>query len=83
MILKPNSYMDWAHNLHIGLGLYCGFILGLGLGSLWPTMNPYGSLVVKQAEKLKGVNLHGELVRRVIGECGFEVEGLFSRAECM
>ncbi|KAL6347636.1 hypothetical protein AAG906_026164 [Vitis piasezkii] len=29
------------------------------------------------------VSLHGELVRRVIGECGFEVEGLFSRAECM
>ena len=33
--------------------------------------------------KLKGVSLHGELVRRVIGECGFEVEGLFSRVECM
>ena len=33
--------------------------------------------------KLKGVSLHGELVRRVIGECGFKVEGLFSRAECM
>ncbi|KAL6339287.1 hypothetical protein AAG906_028002 [Vitis piasezkii] len=29
------------------------------------------------------VSLHGELVRRVIKECGFEVEGLFSRAECM
>ena len=27
--------------------------------------------------------MHGELVRRVIGECGFEVGGLFSIAECM
>ncbi|KAL6315909.1 hypothetical protein AAG906_013256 [Vitis piasezkii] len=40
---------------------------GPWFGFLQPTMNPYGSLVVK----------------RVIGECGFEVEGLFSRAECM
>ena len=53
MILKPNSYMAWAHKLLIGLRLYCRSILGLGLGSLQPTMNPYGSLVVKQAKNLK------------------------------
>ena len=41
------------HKLQIGLGLYCGSILGLVLGSLQPTMNPYGSLVVKKTENLK------------------------------
>ena len=57
MILKPNSYMAWAHKLQISLGLYCGSILGLGLGSLQPTMNPYGFLMVKQAEKTEGSEL--------------------------
>ena len=28
--------------------------------------------------KLKGVNLHGELVRGVIGECGFKANGALS-----
>ena len=50
VILESKSYMDWAHKLQIGLGQYFGSILGLGLGSLQPTMNPYGFLVVKQAE---------------------------------
>ena len=43
--------MVQAQKLHIDLGLYYGSILGLGLGSLWPTMNPYGFLVVKQTKK--------------------------------
>ena len=45
--------MDRAYKLQIGLGKYFGSILGLGLGYLQPTMNPYGSLVVKQAENLR------------------------------
>ena len=48
--------MDQAHKLQIGFGKCCGSILGLGLGSLQPTTNPYGFLVVKQAEKLKEVS---------------------------
>ena len=43
--------MVQAHKLKIDLGQYCGSILGLGLGSLRPTMNPYGFLVVKQIKK--------------------------------
>ena len=62
--------MAWAHKLQIGLGLYYRSILGLGLGSLQPTMNPYGSLVVKQAENLKKSTCiehwRGELLRRVL-----------------
>ena len=53
MILEPKSYMVQAHKLQLGLGQYCGSILGLGLGSLRPTMNPYGFLVVKQTTKKK------------------------------
>ena len=45
--------MVQAHKLQIDLGKYCGSILGLRLGSLWPTMNPYGFLVVKQKKKPK------------------------------
>ena len=49
--------MAQAHQLQIGFGQCCGSILGLGLGSLQPTTNPYGFLVVKQAEKkLKGMS---------------------------
>ena len=48
VILEPKSYMAQAHKLQIGLGQYFGSILGLGLGFLQPTMNPYGFLVVKQ-----------------------------------
>ena len=44
-----------------------------------PTMNPCVYLVVKQAKNLRGVNLHGELVRRVIRECGFKANGSISR----
>ena len=47
VILKLKSYMAQAHKLQISLGQYCGPILSLGLGSLQPTMNPYGFLVVK------------------------------------
>ena len=43
--------MVQAHKLHIDLGQYCGSILRLRLGSLKPTMNPYGFLVVKQTKK--------------------------------
>ena len=45
--------MVQAHKLQLDLGQYFGSILGLGLGSLWPTMNPYGFLVVKQTKKKK------------------------------
>ena len=45
--------MVQAHKLQLNLGQYCGSILGLGLGSLQPTMNPYGFLVVKQTKKEK------------------------------
>ena len=51
VILKPKSYMARAHKLQINLGQYRGPILSLGLGSLQPTMNPYGFLVVKQGSK--------------------------------
>ena len=50
VILGPKSYMAQAHKLQISFGQCCGPILGLGLGSLQPTTNPYGFLVVKQAE---------------------------------
>ena len=53
MILEPKSYTVQAHKLQLDLGQYCGSILGLGLGFLRPTMNPYGFLVVKQAKKKK------------------------------
>ena len=43
--------MVQAQMLQIDLGQYFGLILGLGLGSLWPTMNPYGFLVMKQTKK--------------------------------
>ena len=43
-------YMTQAHELQIGFEQCCGPILGLDLGSLQPTTNPYGFLVVKQAE---------------------------------
>ena len=45
--------MVQAYKLQLDLGEYCGSILGLGLGSLLPTMNPYGFLVVKQTKKKK------------------------------
>ena len=53
MILEPKSYMVQAHKLQLDLRQYCGSILGLGLGSLQPTMNPYGFLVAKQTKKKK------------------------------
>ena len=53
VILEPKSYMVQAHRLQLNLGKYCGSILGLGLGSLQPTMNPYGFLVMKQTKKKK------------------------------
>ena len=51
VILEPKSYMARAHKLQIDLGQYFRSILGLVLGSLQPTMNPYGFLVVKQRSK--------------------------------
>ena len=53
VILEPKSYMVRAHKLQLDHGQYCGSILGLGLSYMQPTMNPYGYLVVKQAENLR------------------------------
>ncbi|KAL6347284.1 hypothetical protein AAG906_013720 [Vitis piasezkii] len=51
---------------------------------LWVHFGPWFGFLAAHHESIWIlVSLHGELVRRVIGECGFEVEGLFSRAECM
>ena len=50
VILGPKSYMAQAHKLQISFEQCHGPILGLGLCSLQPTTNPYGFLVVKQAE---------------------------------
>ena len=65
--------------LQIGLGQYFGSILGFVLSYMQPTMNPCGYLVVKQAENLRESTLLGELVRGVIGECGFKANGALSR----
>ena len=53
VILESKSYMVPAHKLHINHGKYCGSILGHVLSYMQPTMNPYGYLVVKQAENLR------------------------------
>ena len=45
--------MVQAHKLQLDFRKYFGSILGLGLGSSLPTMNPYGFLVVKQTKKKK------------------------------
>ena len=53
VILESKSYMVPAHKIQLDLGQYCGSILGLVLSYMQPTMNPYGYLVVKQAENLR------------------------------
>ena len=53
VILEPKTYLVRAHKLHLDLGKYFGSILGLVLSYMQPTMNPYGYLVVKQAENLR------------------------------
>ena len=53
VILEPKTYLVRAHKLQLDLGQYCGSILGLFLSYKQPTMNPYGYLVVKQAENLR------------------------------
>ena len=53
VILESKTYMVPAHTLQLDHGKYCGSILGLGLSYMQPTMNPYGYLVVKQAENLR------------------------------
>ena len=53
VIFEPKTYLVQAHKLHLDLGKYCGSILGLFLSYMQPTMNPYGYLVVKQAENLR------------------------------
>ena len=53
VILEPKSYMVRAHKLQLDHGKYCGSILGLGLSYMQPPMNPYGYLMVKQAENLR------------------------------
>ena len=45
--------MVQAHKLQLDHGQYCGSSLGLVLSYMQPTMNPYGYLVVKQAENLR------------------------------
>ena len=81
MILEPKSYMVQAHKLQIDLGQYCGSILGLGFGSLWPTMNPYGFLVVKQTKKkLKRLSWPREC-KSINRRCVSHAEGADSRVE--
>ena len=83
VILGPKSYMAQAHKLQIDFGQCCGPILGLGLGSLQPTTNPYGFLVVKQAEnwrKWAGLVSAREIMGGVFsmlmeGDFGAEGEG--------
>ena len=53
MILEPNTYLVRDHKLHLDLRKYCGSILGLFLSYMQPAMNPYGYLVLKQAENLR------------------------------
>ena len=53
VILESKSYMVPDHKLQLDHGKYCGSILGLFLSYMQPTMNPYGYLVVKQAENLR------------------------------
>ena len=53
VILEPKTYLVQAHKLHLDLGKYSRSILGLVLSYMQPTMNPYGYLVVKQAENLR------------------------------
>ena len=53
VILEPKSYMVRAHKLQLNNGQYYGSNLGLVLSYMQPTMNPYGYLVVKQAENLR------------------------------
>ena len=59
VIFEPKSYMDQAHKLHISFGQYFMSILGFGMSYLHPTMNPYGSLVVKQVENLRELDYMG------------------------
>ncbi|WKA09065.1 hypothetical protein VitviT2T_026743 [Vitis vinifera] len=59
--------MAQAHKLQIGFGQCCGSILGLGLGSLQPTTNPYGFLVVKGrnpggSNSKRGMSIKGERI---------------------
>ena len=79
MILEPKSYMVHAHKIQIDLGQYFGSILGLVLGSLWPTMNPYGFLVVKQTKKLKRLSWPHEC-KSVNGGCVSHADGALSKA---
>ena len=53
VILEPKSYMVRAHKIKLDHWKYFGFILGLGLSYMQPTMNPRGYMVVKQAEILR------------------------------
>ena len=81
MILEPKSYIVQAHKLQIDIGKYCGSILGHGLGSLWPTMNPYGFLVVMQTKKkLKMLSWPREC-KSVNGGCVSHAEGADSRVK--
>ena len=82
VILEPKSYIVQAHKLQIDFGQYYGSILGLRLGSLRPTMNPYGFLVVKQTKtkKLKRLSWPCEC-KSVNGGCVSHAEEADSRVE--
>ena len=75
-----------AHKLQLDLGKHCGSILGLGLGFLRPTMNPYGFLVVKQTKKKKKWKKVERLsypreCKGINGGCVSHAEGVDSRVE--
>ena len=68
-----------AHKLQLDHGQYCGSILGLGLSYMQPTMNPYGYLVVKQAENLR-YSACMENEERINGEADSETDWALSKA---
>ena len=69
-----------AHKLQLDHGQYCGSILGLGLSYMQPTMNPYGYLVVKQAENLRYSACMENEERGVNGEAVSETDWPLSKA---
>ncbi|KAL6347513.1 hypothetical protein AAG906_026035 [Vitis piasezkii] len=99
LAISPSSDLGITHHFFHGLIIiqgtfYQNFIIFLNrfdqLASdrswaiLWVHFGPWFGFLATHHESIWIlVSLHGELVRRVIGECGFEVEGLFSRVECM